>query len=244
MSQRELVMRIKFVVYMLLLLTSLGYSQNDMLVNYLKTLQQYQGKSLSYYLEMDSTRFKEVVKTAYEAIEIASSELLNITKADTGYRNAQGDFLRAVKKRYSDIYKILIQIPVFVKAKIVSVKELNKGGFRQINLGLEPEYILKGKEPFLSQPEFEVFYREYEYVPDSLDYKVGKSYFFPLWDRGEKKNQMFAIATWISGDYSRFLIEDDVFHDKNNFFKMGPKIKWNEFILHLENMISKIVDHP
>lgn len=209
---------------------------------YIDALQNCQGESYSKFMAIDDKEFNHIVRLAYEAIEIASTEILRKTKDDIPLRNAQGDFFRVIKERYSYILKNLIRIPVFVKAKILSSEEVNKGGFRQINLKLKQEYIIKGKETFLLQPEFEVYYREYEYVTESNDYKIGKSYLFPLWDRGEPENKIFSIATWLSGDGSRFLVENGVLHDENNNFKMGTEVNWDDFVKSINEMIFKIVN--
>jgi predicted DNA binding CopG/RHH family protein len=216
--------------------------KNIKLADYLKSIENQHLENYSTVASLSTTDFNHLLKEAYEAIEIASSDLLKITQADVNYRNANSNLLRQVEARYSSILGTLIRIPIFVKAKILSSQEVSKGGFSQINLRLEPELIIKGKEIFLNQPDFEVFYRRYEMVLEEVDYKIGKSYLFPLWDRGEPENQIFAIATWISGNGSRFLVEDSVLHDENDFFKIGIEVSWDEFVKNINEMISCIIN--
>lgn len=211
--------------------------------NYLNTLKKYQKEGAYAELDkMEDKDFNVIMKEAYEAIEIAPTEITKIMLTDMAYNNAQSDFLRILKKRYSRFLYALIRVPIFVKAKIITRREVMKGGFRQINLRLEPEYIIKGKESFLFQSEFEVYYREYEHVSESKDFKIGKSYLFPLWDRGEPDNSDFAIATWVDGRGSRFLIENNLLHDEYTFFDMGTKVRWDVFVKNINETISKIIN--
>lgn len=239
-------MKRKYFLLIIMVIPYLCFAQENeksiKLEKYLGNFQNYNDSSYYEFLKLGDNEFNHIVKEAYEAIEIASPELLNITRSNISYRNAQGKFLQVVAQRYSHILETLIRIPIFVKAKILSSQEVGKGGFSQINLKLEPELIIKGKELFLNQPDFEVFYRRYEMVPEEVDYKIGKSYLFPLWDRGEPENQIFAIATWVSGDGSRFLVEDSVLHDENDFFKMGIEVSWDEFVKNINEMISCIIN--
>jgi len=240
-------MKIIYSIYFIFIFSFLCCAQKTEKVltveAYLDALQDYQEDGYSKYMALDEKEFNHLIKEAYEAIEIGSSDILKITKVDVPKRNAQGDLLRAIGFKYPNIIKYLISIPVYIKARIVSSEEVNKGGFRQINLILKPEQIIKGKEPFLNQSEFEVFYREYEYVPDSLDYKIGKSYLFPLWDRGEPENEIFAIATFLDGTNGyRFLVENDVLYDDANYFGMGTKVNWSDFVKNINEIITNIIN--
>jgi hypothetical protein len=197
--------------------------KNVKLTNYLKSIENQELDSYEKVAALNTKEFNHLLKEAYEAIEIASSDLLKISQSDANYKEVSRNLLRGVLERYSYSLETFIRIPIFVKAKILSSQEFSKGGFGQINLRLEPELIIKGKELF-------------------LNHKIGKSYLFPLWDRGEPENQIFAIATWISGDGSRFLVEDNVLHDENDFFKMGIEVSWDEFVKNINEMISCIIN--
>ncbi len=134
----------------------------------------------------------------------------------------------------------MTRIPVLLKAKVVSINEESVAGFSKMVIKLQPEEIIKGKLTFLKGNELTVYYRYYEAVPSSNDFKVGESYFLPIWDRHEPENPEFAIATWVDGHGSRFLIKDGFLHDEFNFFEMGTKIEWAEFKSTLEKIIYKI----
>ena len=240
-------MKINFSIYFIFIFSFLCCAQKTektiKLERYLDVLQNYQEDVYSKFMALDDKEFHHIMKLAYEESEISSSELLKITKEDVLYRNAHGSFLRTVADRYSYIIKNLIRLPVFVKAKILSSKEVNKSGFRQINFILKPEQILKGKESFLNLSEFEVYYREYEYVSASKDYKIGKTYLFPLWDRGESDNIIFAIATFVDGGHGyRFMVENNVLHDDANYFGMGTEVNWDDFVKGINEIISRIIN--
>jgi len=195
--------------------------------------------SLSALQNMTDKEFNKLIKIAYEAIEAGQTEILNYEKANIPSRSSRYHFNREIYMRYSRFLEVFIRVPVIVKAKILESRQVIKGGFGQLNLILKPEYIIKGKEPFLSQP-FEIYYREYTYVPDSIDFKIGKSYLFLLWDRGEPDNKEFSIATWADDSQARFLIENDILYDHYNFFNMGSSVKWADFVKNIEELIFRI----
>ena len=236
-------MKIKYSICLILVFSFLCFGQQNekakILNKYLDSLKNYQVDGYSKFMTMGENEFKHIIIDAYKAIEIASPEMKKIF--DINYYTAYSCFLRAVKSRYSYFLTTLIRVPIFVKAKILSKNEVKKGSFFQINLKLKPEYRLKGKEQFLSQPEFEVYYREYENVPKDKDYKVGESYLFPLWDRAEPDNKIFAIATWMDGHGSRFLIKDNLIYDEYNFFNLGLEINWDYFIQKFNEMITQVL---
>jgi hypothetical protein len=207
--------------------------------SYLNFLQLHKTSSYEAFENMSEKEFTQLVKLAYSAIEIGTPELNDI--ADIEYYTTFNNFLQVVRTRYSNMLVTLIRIPIFVKAEVKGIEEVNKGGFRQINLKLKPEFVVKGKEGFLNQTEFEVFHRYYNYVPDSIDYKTGKSYLFPLWDRGEEENEIFAVATWIDLYEARFLVEDNILYDRSNFFNMGTKVEWQDFIERFNLLVNKII---
>ncbi|MDP2303822.1 MAG: hypothetical protein Q8N03_15505 [Ignavibacteria bacterium] len=207
---------------------------------YLNELQLHKINSYQSFENMNENEFSHLLKLAYEAIEIASPELKE--RADIKYYTIFNNFRTIIRKKYSPLLEALIRIPVLVKAKVIDMEEVNKGGFRQINLKLRPEHIIKGKEQFLNQPEFTVFYRYYNYVPDSIDYKIGNIYLFPLWDRGEEENKIFAVATWIDQYGARFLIKDNIIYDRSNFFNMGFKIIWEDFVSEFMDIENKIIN--
>jgi hypothetical protein len=237
-------MKIKYLFCFILAFSFLCIAQENekaiILNKYLDTLKNYQVNGYSKFMSMNDKEFNHIMKEVYEAIEIASPEIMR--NNDINMHGAKNYFLRAVQDRYSYIIKNLIRIPVFVKAKILSSRIVYKSGFGQINLTLKPEYVVKGKEPFLKQPEFEVFYREYEYVPKEKDYKIGKSYLFPLWYRGPQEDTIFAIATFIDGGHhTRFLVENNVLHDDVSYFGMGTEVKWDNFVKNINEMIYSII---
>lgn len=236
-------MKIKYSICFILVFSFLCIAQKNektkILNKYLDTLKNYQVDGYSKFMALGEKEFENIIKDAYKAIEIASPDLKK--RFDINYYNAYGGFLRAVKSRYSYFLTTLIRIPIFVKAKILSKNGVTKGSFFQYNLKLKPEYVLKGKEQFLTQPEFEVYYREYENVPQEKDYKVGESYLFPLWDRAELDNSIFAIATWMDGHGSRFLVKNNLIYDEYNFFNFGTEINWDIFVKKIHEMIKKIL---
>ena len=68
--------------------------------NYLHTLKKYQKEGA--YAELDNMEDKDfnvIMKEAYEAMEIAPTEITKIILTDMAYNNAQSDFLRILKKR-------------------------------------------------------------------------------------------------------------------------------------------------
>jgi len=215
--------------------------QNEKLENLIEVFENYKEDSDLKLSNLDNSSFNNILKLTYEAIEASPSEFLPLIAEDKSFGAALGGLLRTIPIKYSYFLENIILIPIFVKAKIISRKEVNKGKFRQLNLMLEPEKILKGKESFLYEKQFEVFFREYEHVPDSLDFKIGKTYLFPLWDRNEEKNQMFAIATWIDKIGGRFLIEDGYLYDRNEFFNLGKKVSWEKFVDEFELMVKRII---
>jgi hypothetical protein len=229
---------------------------------YVNTLKAYQsGMKYRDFDKMDDHNFKLILKEMYEAKEIAPEELNKIfardherwVKEDTANKN---DLLKSVKygileqqildqakKRYPILIYILLRIPVFIRAKILSSELVyDKNGFPKYVLKLKPEQIIKGKVPIITKDEFEVYYRNYEGVPQSRDYKIGKSYLFLLWDRNELANPGLSVATWVDGHGSRFLITNNILHDEYNIFNMGKEVNWNLFVKKINDMIYKITN--
>lgn len=230
--------------------------------NYLNTLKKYQtNKAYTEFGRKNDKDFKLIVKATYEAIEIAPDELHDIfaldhvrweeeVKSDRNkmyanikYGVVQRVILDEIKNRYSEVFYLLTRIPIFIKAKVISIKEgSDDAGFAKIVIKLKPEKIIKGKESFIFEQEFDVYYRNYELVPSSKEFKVGNSYLILLWDRNEPANPEFAVATWVDEQGSRFLIEDDVLYDEHNIFNMGTKVGWDEFVKNINDKIYRIIN--
>ena len=226
------------------------------------TVDQYQNnKAYKEFKNMDDEEFKVIVKEAYEAKEIAPFELNDIFEQDAyrmdeeikldrknknytrKYGTVEAVLMEQIKKRYSEVDYVLTRLQVFIKAKILSIREEDEGdGFLRILVRLKPEQIIKGKAPVINEPEFEVYFRRYEMVLPEKDFKVGKSYLFPLFDRNEPNNPELAIATWVDGFGSRFLVENNVLNDEYNFFKMGTNISWDDFVKNINNKIFGITN--
>lgn len=237
-------MKYKCLFYSLILFSCFCLAQENEKTrtfnNFLDTLRNYQTDTYNRFERMDGKNFNAIIAETYKSILLSPSEIANLFHSDIKYATVFNDLMYLIKKRYSYYIQTIIRIPIFIKAKIISSTEENKSGFRQINLTLKPKYIIKGVEPFLSKPEFTVFYREYEYVPKDKDYKIGESYLFPLWDRGEKENSIFAIATWVDGNGSRFLIKNNILFDEYNFFNRGTEIKFDDIVKEVNETILSI----
>lgn len=207
---------------------------------YLKTLEKYSEENYSNFKSMSDSEFSALVKITYEGIESAPSKVLEHIQSNMHARATQLDIYRLMQEKNSYLLYAFVAVPVFIKAKVISITEKNVGGFRQMNLMLKPEYIIKGKEPALQNENLEVFHRYYEFIPDSLDYKVGKSYLFPIWDRGEQPDSILAIATWFDKHGSRFLIENGLIHDPFNIFSEAKINSWDNFLQFIEDLITNI----
>ncbi len=175
----------------------------------------------------DST-FRSVIKIIYNGVE------------NTPALKPNFNIIKFIEVKHSSFLASIVTIPVLVKAKVISSRIVTIDGWGQINLLLEPEYIIKGKPDFLKDKNFEVYYRNYELVPDSMDYKTGKSYLFPLWDRDEPDNEILAIATWMDKHGSRFLVEDGLLNDRWHFFSKESKMSWDNFMSLMDDVIYKI----
>jgi hypothetical protein len=257
-------MKIKNLAIIIFIASVLGISQQNektiKIDKYLNILQEFQiNKEYEMLGNLQEHEFKLIIKEMYEAIEIAPVELNAIFADDHNrwieeikfnrnnlyykvkYGIVQNALLDEVKKRYSEIIYILIRVPVLIKAQVVSIKEdYDKDGFGKFVLRLKPEQIIKGEVSFINEQEFDVYYRNYEMIPASKEFKVGKSYLVPLWDRNEPANPEFAIATWIDKSGSRFLIENETLYDEHNIFNMGTKVKWVEFVKNINDLIFRI----
>jgi len=107
---------------------------------------------------------------------------------------------------------------------------------------LKSEHKIKGKLPFLNQSSFKVYFRNYEGVVPEKDYKIGKSYLIPLWDRYEPGNPEFAVATWADEHGARFLVENNILHDEFNVFGMGTDVNWDTFKKEINKTIFSITE--
>lgn len=120
---------------------------------------------------MKPKEFNKIIKIVYQGIEADPTKVTIILRNDktSSLINTRNTLLNNIQQRYSKFIHELVRISIYVKAKIISSREFNNHGWRQINLVLKPKFVLKGKEPFLFKEEFEVYYREYEYVPKERD---------------------------------------------------------------------------
>jgi len=199
-------MKIKYLLLFAFLFSFLSLAQESekalKVSKYLNTLKKYQKeKAHKSIKKLEDKDFKIIVKEVYEAEEIDPHGKNKIFEEDHNrwiseiktdknklYKNVkygvvEGTILNEIKKRYSNLIYILVRVPIFVKAHVISIKEdFDKDGFRKYVLKLKPEYIIKGKVDFINQPEFEVYYRNYEGVTPDKDFKVDKSYLLPIWE--------------------------------------------------------------
>ena len=112
------------------------------LEKYIEFIDDYELYNHAVLESLSTEEFNQLIKIAYEAIEVSSIELTKITQSNVNYRNANSSILRQVEAKYSYIIETLVRIPIFVKAKILSSEEVHKNKFCQFNLKLKPEYNL------------------------------------------------------------------------------------------------------
>lgn len=213
---------------------------------------------------------KKTVKAMYEAIEESPVELekenmknykklSSELKEDLQYYNknrkiepigtVHGTFLRLIDNRYPKYVYYLTRIPIFMKAKVVAIKSIldtfeivpgRKISSSRMIMKLQPEIIIKGKNLVQSESEFEVYFRYWEQIENTKDFKIGKSYLIPAYYRGDELFPTYAIATWLDDNGGRYLVESNSFYDEKNTFGMGNEVNWDDFVKVMNNRIFKI----
>jgi|GEM_PF-1148582 hypothetical protein len=214
----------------------------------------------------NDTLFKIIVKAIYEACEIDPVELRRTINQDPEknkkeikedvaknqqiekpYGLIEGAFEGELKKHFSNTIYLLTRIPVYVKAKVLSIRQIeeyNTLGGHSIRsdkyiIRLQAEKVIKGKIPLIEQPEFEVYYRYWE--PVSKDYIVGNSYLFLIWNRDvDDTPWQYAVATFIDEHGGRLLVKNNILYDDYNIFGLGKEVKWTDFVNAINDKIYRI----
>lgn len=231
---------------------------------YLNEIKKYQtDNKFNEINSVDEKSFKEIERSLYEAKEIGEDVLEdsltkdhyrwmedikkdknNLTKK-VKYGIVEGQIIDEIIKRHTYFNGVLIRVPVFMKAKILSYTPgYDKFGFRVI-MKVQPEEILKCKVPYLLLNEFEVYFRDWgEGVSIERDFKVGKSYMIPIWYRPDIDitETKYSVATFVDKNGSRFLIDNGLMHDDYNIFGLGETVNWKVFADTVKSKIASIVN--
>lgn len=263
-----------FILILILCCTKLISAQQSEKFNkineHLNTLKKYETNDGFKELEnMDHNNFKKFIKEVYEVREIAPKELYqtlqavieNQKKDNTSSSVAFNAYrvhelsLDMIRGKYSRLTYLLTRIPIFVKATVLSKREIvlpqkYEGRKNRKNivrnyyitvLKLRSEEIIKGKVDFLNNSEYEVWYINWENVPSQKDFQIGKTYFIPIWYRKDPDIETeYSVATWVSDQGTRFLVENNAIQDEYNVFGFGRLVRWNDFTGKIRDHINKI----
>jgi len=254
------------VILFLIFLNFLSFGQQnekELKVNKILNLfKKYQiDRKFEKISSLDDTSLREIEKALYEAEEVGH-DLFNDSLVSDHYRwegevkkdkNKRYEkvqygsvyvlMLKEIEKRYGYFDETLVRVHAFIKAKIISIssKSDNHGG--RIILKVQPEETLKCRVPYMLQPEFEVWYLNWEGVAPEDDFKEGKTYMIPIWYRPDNiPETKYSVATFVDYNGSRFLVENGIMHDKYNIFKLGESVNWKVFADTVKNKIGTILN--
>ena len=244
--------------------------KTEKLNNFINTFKPYSQKSFWEYKKLRSVDYdsiKEVVKVIYEAIECAPIEVNSIERLDKKMweddlkKNKNNPpsvepcgfvirhFTSMIEEKYPPLISALTSIPIFVKAKIESIDtgivdvKIGKNSISHIKkliAKLNIEDVVKGNMILKGKHEFSTYYCYWENVAQENDYKIGKSYLFPLWNRDPDDKPAFAVATYLDKHGARFLVANDILYDYYNIFGLGKEVKWTDFVNAINDKIYRI----
>lgn len=229
--------------------------------------QQVKKANKDFLSKINEGSLKKTVKTIYEANENAPIEVKKILKEDhirwlkdtvvneekrskaEQYQVIMGQFENLIKSRYQRYVYWNLRIPVFVKAKILNIKSENKlaemSGHTNITytryiVTAKIEEVLQGQTFIGNKKEFELYYVYWEPAEPENDFRVGKTYLLPLWNREIDDNPPLAVSTVFDNHGARFIVENDFLIDNYNAFQLGNKIKWSDFLNKFNDRIYRI----
>lgn len=218
---------------------------------FLKTYAEDEVKKNTFEA-VDDSEIKKFIKYKYEAYCADSKLLIKILKnhakqlKDENKKGSrlsviEGMFHKVIAERYSENFWNFLSIPYLIKATIVSISDTvynikindtQTMPFYVTELEFIADEIVKGNNYFKAGNTYRCYYGP-GWKSAKVSFVSGESYLLPIEPRDnepEGTTFVYALICYLDDNTGYFKIENNVLHDKYNFFAFGEEIPWTDFV--------------